>query len=68
MLPFTVSVNPGLPAEMLLGEILAITGTGADKTVRLSEFEIPPPGAGFPTVITRDPTTVMSLARIWAIN
>src|SRR5205807_2606151 len=52
LLPVRVSVNPGLPAETLEGEMLESEGTGL-LTVRVTAEEVPPPGAGLETVMDR---------------
>jgi hypothetical protein len=50
LLPFTVSVNAGPPAIAEFGESEASAGTGVE-TVKKSRLDVPPPGAGFTTVI-----------------
>jgi hypothetical protein len=52
LLPVSVSVNPGLPAETLEGEILESEGSGL-LTVRVTGEEVPPPGVGLETVMDR---------------
>src|SRR5207302_1171167 len=55
LLPVRVSVNPGLPAETLEGEMLESEGTGllTVLTVRVTAEEVPPPGVGLETVMDR---------------
>jgi hypothetical protein len=66
--PFTVSVNAAPPAIALAGASGAvITGTGL-FTVKLTEFEAPPPGPGFVTITAGVPATAMSLTRIEAFT
>src|SRR5207302_10256106 len=67
LLPVRVSVNPGLPAETLEGEMLESEGTGL-LTVRVTTEEVPPPGAGLETVMDRLAPTVKSDAGIDAVN
>ena len=45
--PLTVILNPRSPALTVAGEIVVIDGL----TARLTALEVPPPGAGFKTVI-----------------
>jgi len=52
--PVTVRVPAPAPAWLLVGEIVAIVGTGF-ATVRVKVFELPPPGGGFTTTTCRDP-------------
>jgi hypothetical protein len=67
LVPFTVSVNPASPTFLLVGKILVVVGTGL-FTVNVCAFEMPPPGAGFVTVILNVPAVVRSLAGIVAVN
>src|SRR5207253_156000 len=67
LLPVRVSVNPGLPAETLEGEMLESEGTGL-LTVRVTAEEVPPPGAGLETVMDRLAPAVKSDAGIDAVN
>ena len=55
LLPVRVSVNPGLPAETLEGEMLESEGTGLFTvlTVRVTAAEVPPPGVGLETLMDR---------------
>lgn len=50
--PFTAKTNAGSPTILLAGRRVIITGTGF-STVRLTELEVPPAGAGLKTVIGR---------------
>ena len=62
-LPFTVSVNAGLPEAMVDGDNAAIAGTGFVATiVKASALEAPPPGAGLTTVTLTAPAVVTSEA------
>src|SRR5882724_2114757 len=65
--PLSVSVNPALPALILAGEILESEGDGL-LIVRARAAEIPPPGAGFATVIESVPEEATSLAGIAAVS
>jgi len=62
--PLTVSVKAISPARTVGGEIVVIDGF----TTRLTALEVPPPGAGFKTVIGTLPELTMSVARIAAVN
>ena len=67
--PFTVKVNPALPAVTLLGEMLDSDGVGlALVTVRFSVPDVPPPGAGFATETDRVPAEAVSPAGIAAVS
>jgi hypothetical protein len=59
--PFTVSVNALSPAVFVVGEILVVVGTGL-FTVKLTEFEVPPPGEGFVTTTGKLPAVAWSVA------
>jgi len=65
--PLSVSVNPALPALILAGEILESEGDGL-LIVRARAAEVPPPGAGFATVIESVPEEATSLAGIAAVS
>ena len=67
LLPFTVSVNPALPAVALLGEMLARDGAGL-TTASVTADEVPPPGAALLTVMERFPVDAISLAEIEAVS
>ena len=68
--PFTVKVSAPLPAVAPLGESEVIVGAGfvPPVTLRFTEFDVPPPGTGFVTVICAVPIVVTSAARIDAVN
>ena len=70
LLPVTVSVNAPEPALAVFGEIDVSTGTGfgAAVTVNVTEFDVPPPGAGFVTVTAGVPADATSPARIAAVT
>jgi len=59
--PVTVRVNCAPPAVVEVGEILVVVGTGF-LTVKVCAPDVPPPGAGFTTVMESVPPTVMSPA------
>lgn len=65
--PFTVSTNVALPAVLLTGEIVVMAGVGL-SIVKVSAFEVPPPGAGFETVTLTAPAVAMSVERIAAVT
>jgi hypothetical protein len=67
LLPVTVSVNPGLPAVALLGEMLDKDGAGL-VTVSVSADEVPPPGDALLTVMDRVPGDAISAAEIVAVS
>ena len=67
--PLRVNVNPPLPAMTLAGEILESDGAGFGLlTVRVNAADVPPPGAGFTTVMEIVPAEAMSLAGIAALS
>lgn len=68
--PFTVNVNDPEPAVTPVGESTVIAGTGFVPAVTLKfiELDVPPPGAGFVTVIAGVLTLVTSVAKIAAVN
>jgi 3D (Asp-Asp-Asp) domain-containing protein len=70
LVPFTVSVNAAEPAVTPVGDKVVIVGTGlfAAVTLKLTEFDVPPPGVGFVTVTGGVPTVVTSAAKIEAVN
>ena len=59
----SVNVKPLLPKVVDVGVIEARVGTGL-FTVSVCDPDVPPPGAGFTTVIRSVPPTVMSVAGI----
>jgi hypothetical protein len=61
-IPATVKVNAGLPAYAVAGESELIVGIGFGGAliVKLSPLDVPPPGAGLPTVILAMPAVVRS--------
>src|SRR5450755_4323859 len=65
--PFTVNVKAPEPAVALFGCNVVIVGTGL-FTVKMAEFDVPPPGAGLVTVTPGVPAVLMSLARMEAVN
>jgi hypothetical protein len=68
LVPFTVSVNAPVPALVVVGDIDVIFGNGL-FTVNVTEFDVPPPGAGFVTVTPGVlPGVATSPARITAVN
>ena len=67
--PFTVSVKAGPPAAARFGLIVVIAGIGfAAVIVKVTEFEFPPTGGGFDTLMTALPGAAMSLAGIVAVS
>src|SRR5258708_39252492 len=64
--PFTVSVKAGPPENAFVGEMLEIEGAGllAALTANVRADELPPPGAGFTTVMESVPAEAPSLAGI----
>ena len=65
--PVTVRVNDGPPAVVEVGEILVVVGTGL-FIVSVCAFEVPPPGAGFTTVMDAVPAVAISPAVIVAVT
>jgi hypothetical protein len=65
--PFTVRVNATPPRVALAGEMLVVVGPLL-FTVRVWALDVPPPGAGFVTVMLNVPPVVRSLAGIAAVN
>jgi hypothetical protein len=66
--PLTVKVKLGPPAMTLVGERVVIVGTGTGETVKLTAFDVPPPGAGVFTVMGKFPAAAISETRICAVN
>src|SRR5882672_2908569 len=64
--PFTVNVKPAPPAIALDGERAVIAGTEL-FTVNGEFPEVPPPGAGFVTVMLKDPAAAISAAVMAAV-
>ena len=64
--PFTVKVNPGLPAVVELGLRDVIEADGAALTVRVAVPDVPPPG--FTTVRCIAPALAIKLAGTVAVN
>ena len=65
--PLTESVNAGLPTAILVGEMLFKTGSGL-FTVKVDAAEVPPSGAGFVTVIEKEPAAATLEAEIAAVS
>lgn len=65
--PETVSENPACPATALEGLREVISGTDVEM-VKVSAFEVPPPGEGLKTVICTVPGLVMSPLEMLAVN
>jgi len=65
--PFTVNVNDAAPAIALAGESVVIVGTGL-LIVSVAAGDVPPPGAGFVTVINPVPAAAISAAVIVAVT
>ena len=67
--PLTVSVKAAAPATPLVGAIVVIAGAGllAWETVKLTAFEIPPPGCGLVTVTGNEPVLATAEAGIAAV-
>ena len=65
--PFTVSVKSELPAGVEVGLIDEVVDTGF-MTVKVCEFDVPPPGIGFVTVIKISPPAVRSESRISTVS
>ena len=59
--PVTVRTNDDPPAVVDVGEIVLVVGTGL-LIVNVCAFEVPPPGAGFTTVIEAVPAAATSAA------
>jgi hypothetical protein len=70
LVPFTVNVNAPEPTIALVveSEVTVGTGFGAALILKDTEFDVPPPGVGFVTVIAGVPTLVTSVERIEAVN
>jgi hypothetical protein len=69
LVPVSVIVNDVVPAATLDGEMLANVGAaGGDVTVRVTLFDVPPPGVGLKTAIACEPTDATSDASSAAVN
>ena len=69
MLPLTVKVNAGPPANALRGDSVPIEGTSLDlRTEKVAVSEVPPPGAAFNTATVAVPTDWMSAADICVVS
>jgi len=65
--PFTVSVKSELPAGVEVGEREVVVGAGF-VIVKVSEFEVPPPGAGVTTSTEAVPAVAISIAGTMAVS
>lgn len=65
--PVTVNVNPAPPASALAGESVVTVGAGL-LIVSVAAADIPPPGAGFVTLIEALPAVAISAAVIVAVT
>jgi hypothetical protein len=65
--PFTVKVKSAEPTFREVGLMEVVVGTGL-FTVRVWAPEVPPPGAGFVTVMERVPEERRSEARTVAVS
>jgi len=70
LIPLTVMVNGGSPTVLDDGLIVMFIGTGLliDVTVNDMAFEVPPPGEGVKTVMSKFPGVARSEARINALS
>ena len=70
LVPLTVSTNAPPPAVAEFGLILVMVGNGfcTALIVKLTELEVPPPGAGLTTVTFAVPAAAMSVAGIVAVS
>ena len=66
--PGTVRVNWGELTVAEEGEIEEMEGMGFEVMVKVTELEVPPPGAGLLTVIAFAPAEARSEAGIIAVN
>jgi len=67
LVPFTVNVNPPLPAVVELGLIEVVVGTGL-LIVNVTELDVPPPGLGFTTVTDAVPAVATFAAGTIAVS
>src|SRR5947208_557213 len=65
--PFTVSGKAASVTDLLVGEMLAVVGV-ALFTVNTCALDVPPPGAGFVTVMLNVPAVVRSLPGMEAVT
>ena len=65
-MPFKFKVKAPPPALALVGAIDETVGGGL-VTAKFTAADVPPPGAGFVTVIGKLPIALMSEARIEAV-
>ena len=68
--PYTVRVRAPLFIVADGGLILVMTGSGlsAGLMVKVTPFDVPPPGTGFNTVTVALPAVAMSAALMLAVN
>ena len=67
LVPLTVRVKPVSPAVLEVGDILVVVGTGL-PTVKVCALDVPPPGVGFVTVISKVPAVVKSPVSMAAVT
>ena len=67
LVPFTVKMKSALPAAIQVGLIEVVVGTGL-LIVNVTEFDVPPPGAGFTTVTDAVPTVATFAAGTIAVS
>ena len=65
--PFTVNVNDAPPARALVGKSVVTVGNGL-LIASVAAADVPPPGAGFMTVIDAVPAVAISVAKIVAVT
>jgi hypothetical protein len=65
--PVTVKVNCGPPAVAQVGLIAVVVGTGL-LMVNVTAFDVPPPGAGFTTVMDAVPALAIRAAGTVAVS
>lgn len=66
-MPLTVRVKPVSPIVLEVGEISVVVGTGL-LTVKVCALDVPPPGVGFVTVISKVPAVVRSPVKMAAVT
>jgi hypothetical protein len=66
--PVTVNAKPAPPAVAVPGESEVRAGVGLLVIVKVSAFDVPPPGGGLTTVTEALPTAAMSAAVIAAVS